>query len=49
MRDRKQWEKYRAALGTDETPTFSGFRRMKSTESENYLELRKKYRQRPAL
>ena len=49
MRDRKQWEKYRAALGTDETPTFSGFRRMKSTESENYLDLLKKYRQRPAL
>ena len=49
MRDRKQWEKYRAALGADETPTFSGFRRMKSTESENYLDLLKKYRQRPAL
>ena len=49
MRDRKQWEKYRASLGANETPSFSGFRRMKSTESENYLDLLKKYRQRPAL
>ena len=49
LRDRKQWEKYRAALGADETPTFSGFRRMKATSSENYLDLLNKYRQRPAL
>lgn len=49
MRDRKQWEKYQAALGKDNTPTFSGFRAMKRTTSENYLDLLKKYRQRPAL
>ena len=49
LRDRKQWEQYQAALGTDKTPTFSGFRAMKRANSENYLDLLKQYRQRPAL
>lgn len=47
LRDRKQWEAYRAALGKDETPTFSGFRAMKRADSPRYQELRRKYRNRP--
>ena len=43
MRDRKQWEKYKAVL-PKEAPTFSGFRAMKKANSERYQELREDYK-----
>lgn len=36
MRDRKQWEKYKAVLGDGAPRTLSGFRAMKRADSENY-------------
>lgn len=36
LRDRKQWERYKAVLGKENVPGFSGFRRMKAASSENY-------------
>lgn len=42
--DRRQWERYRAAL-PDETPTFSGFRRMKRANSTRWQGLQAAYRE----
>lgn len=37
LRDRKQWEKYRAVLGKENVPkTLSGFRQMKRSGNENW-------------
>jgi len=36
LRDRKQWERYKAVLGDDAPKTFSGFRAMKRAGSENF-------------
>lgn len=44
LRDRKQWERYRAVLGKENTPSFSGFRRMKAAESIAFQRLRWDYR-----
>lgn len=44
MRDRKQWERYRAVLGKESTPSFSGFRAMKMAGSQNYQRLQFDYR-----
>lgn len=43
LRDRKQWEKYRAVLGNKNVPNFSGFRAMKKANSDRYQELRALY------
>lgn len=43
--DRRQWERYTVAL-PDETPTFSGFRRMKRANSRRWQELQAAYRER---
>lgn len=42
-RDRKQYERYKAILGGDMPKTFSGFRRMKKADGDNWKELRRKY------
>lgn len=44
MQDRKQWEKYQAALGSEAPKTLSGFRSMKRADSESYRELKTAYR-----
>ncbi len=43
LRDRKQWEKYRAVLGNENVPNLSGFRSMKRSENENWRFLRLDY------
>lgn len=43
--DRLQWEKYKTVLGDDAISTFAGFRRMKNSNSDNYKELKRKYRE----
>ena len=43
MRDRKQWEQFKAVL-PDDAPTFSGFRAMKKAKSERYQELQEDYK-----
>ena len=43
--DRLQWEKYRTALGNEAPKTLAGFRRMKSANSDNYKELKRKYKE----
>lgn len=43
--DRLQWEKYKTVLPNDVPSTLSGFRRMKVANSENYKELKKKYKE----
>jgi len=42
--DRRQWERYMLVL-PDETPTFSGFRRMKRANSRRWQELQAAYRE----
>jgi hypothetical protein len=44
-RDQRQYERYKAVLGEDAPKSFSGFRRMKSTDSENWQELQLNYRE----
>lgn len=44
LRDRKQWEKYRAVLGNKNVPNFSGFRAMKRANSDRWLEMTSDYR-----
>lgn len=44
-RDRLLWEKYRTVLPNDTPSTFAGFRRMKNSNSDNYKELKRKYRE----
>lgn len=43
--DRLQWEKYKTVLPNDVPSTISGFRRMKAANSENYQELKRKYKE----
>lgn len=43
--DRLQWEKYRTVLGNEAPKTLAGFRRMKAANSDNYKELKRKYRE----
>lgn len=43
LRDRKQWERYKAVLGDDAPKTLSGFRAMKRAGSENYQFMRLDY------
>lgn len=43
--DRLQWEKYRTVLGNEAPSTLAGFRRMKSANSDNYKELKRKYKE----
>jgi len=43
--DRLLWEKYRTVLPNDTPSTFAGFRRMKNSNSDNYKELKRKYRE----
>lgn len=43
--DRLQWEKYKTVLPNDVPSTLSGFRQMKAANSENYQELKRKYRE----
>lgn len=42
--DRRQYERYKAALGDGAPKSFSGFRAMKKADGENWRELSKKYR-----
>lgn len=50
LRDRKQWEKYRAALGKENVPkTLSGFRQAKKADSEWYQGMKLDYRRKNAL
>lgn len=44
LRDRKQWERYKAVLGKENVPSFSGFRAMKKAGSLNYQRLQFDYR-----
>lgn len=43
--DRLQWEKYRTVLRNEAPKTLAGFRRMKAANSENYKELKRKYKE----
>jgi hypothetical protein len=43
--DRLQWEKYKTVLPNDVPSTLSGFRQMKAANSENYQELKRKYKE----
>jgi hypothetical protein len=43
--DRLLWEKYRTVLGNEAPSTLAGFRRMKSANSDNYKELKRKYKE----
>lgn len=43
--DRLLWEKYKTVLPDDTPSTFAGFRRMKNSNSDNYKELKRKYRE----
>lgn len=43
LRDRKQWERYRAVLGDQAPKTFSGFRAMKRAGSEKWLDMTSDY------
>lgn len=45
LRDRKQWERYKAVLGDDAPKTLSGFRAMKRANSEKWQELTSDYRE----
>jgi len=42
--DRNQYERYKATLGDDAPSTFSGFRRMKTSDSDNWQQLQADYR-----
>lgn len=44
-RDRLQWEKYKTVLGNEAPKTLAGFRRMKKANSENYKEMKRKYKE----
>lgn len=44
LRDRKQWEKYKARLGDNAPKSFSGFRAMKRADGENWGKLQAKYK-----
>lgn len=44
LRDRKQYERYKAKLGDDAPKTFSAFRAMKKSGNENWQALEEKYR-----
>lgn len=43
--DRLQWEKYRTVLPDEAPKTLAGFRRMKAANSDNYKELKQKYKE----
>lgn len=47
--DRKQWQNYRAVLGDDAPKSFSGFRRMKQSGSDNWQYTQLDYRRRKKL
>lgn len=47
--DRKQWQNYRAVLGVDAPKSFSGFRRMKTTNGDNWKLAQLDYRRRKNL
>lgn len=40
LRDRRQWERYKAVLGEENVPSYGGFRRMKQAGSEKWQQLR---------
>ena len=42
--DRKQWERYRLAMGEDAPKTFSAFRRIKNNNGERWNEVKADYR-----
>lgn len=42
--DLREWQRYRAALPKQAPATFAGFRRMKSTDSQRYRDLKSDYR-----
>jgi len=42
--DKKQFEDYKLLLGKDAPKTFSGFKRMKQSNSQNWQDLQEKYR-----
>ncbi len=44
-RDRKEWEKMKILLPDGSPKTFSGFRRMKNSNSDNWKELKSNYRE----
>lgn len=43
--DRLQWEKYKTVLGNEAPKTLAGFRRMKAANSDNYKEMKRKYKE----
>jgi hypothetical protein len=43
--DRQQWERYKLALGADAPKTLSGFRRMKESNSQRWIDLQSDYRE----
>lgn len=43
--NRKQYEKYKQVLGDEAPKSFQGFIKMKNSNSENYKELKRKYRE----
>jgi hypothetical protein len=43
--DRLLWEKYKTVLGNEAPSTLAGFRRMKAANSDNYKELKRKYKE----
>lgn len=43
LRDRRQWERYKAVLGEENVPSYGGFRRMKQAGSEKWVQLREDY------
>ena len=47
--DRKQWQNYRAVLGADGPKSFSGFRRMKTANGDNWKFTQLDYRRRKRL
>lgn len=47
--DRRQWQNYRAVLGSDAPKSFSGFRRMKAADGDNWKYTQLDYRRRKRL
>lgn len=43
--NRKQYEKYKAVLGNEAPKSFQGFLKMKNSNSDNYKELKRKYKE----
>ncbi|WP_416199084.1 MAG: hypothetical protein ACFWUA_05135 [Sporanaerobacter sp.] len=43
--DRLQWEKYKTVLKNEAPATLAGFRRMKTANSDNYKEIKRKYKE----